>query len=284
VVGQDVQPLGLDVRVTWVGHSTVLIQSEGLNILTDPIWSERASPVSWAGPRRRTAPGLRLEDLPRIDLVLLSHNHYDHLDLPTLRELHRVHAPRILAGLGVTRLLVEHGITGGEELDWWQAVRLSPRVRVTFVPAQHFSGRGLFDRDRSLWGGFVLEAPDGPIYFAGDTGFGPHFRQIRERFGPVRLALLPIGAFQPTWFMRYAHTSPDEAIEAHLVLGAHRSLAIHHGTFPLADDGQDEPREALERALARRGLAREVFWTPAPGEGLRLPPRLPAAQRSSISS
>lgn len=262
---------GPELRVTLVNHATVLLQTEGLNILTDPIWSERASPVGWVGPRRVVSPGIRFEDLPRIDVVLLSHNHYDHLDLPTLKDLHRVHAPLVLAGLGVTRLLEAHGIGPARELDWWQAVRLSPRVRATFVPAQHFSGRGLFDRDRTLWGGFVLETPAGPVYFAGDTGFGPHFERIRERFGPMRLAILPIGAFRPEWFMRYAHTSPAEAVEAHRILASRQSLAIHHGTFPLADDGQDEPVAELERELERLGLAREVFWTPPLGEGRLVP-------------
>jgi L-ascorbate metabolism protein UlaG (beta-lactamase superfamily) len=262
------------LRVTFVNHATVLIQMDGLNVLTDPIWSERASPVRFAGPRRRRPPGIRFEDLPPIDLVIVSHNHYDHMDAPTLRRLAAAHRPRIAAGLGNGALLAREGIAGAVELDWWQGIPVSAaggaEMRLTAVPAQHFSQRGLGDRDRTLWTGYVLSGPAGAVYFAGDTGFGPHFRQVRERFGAVRLALLPIGAYRPEWFMSGVHVSPDGALEAHRVLGAGTSAAIHFGTFELADDGEAEPPARLAALLA--GLdPRPRFWVLGFGEGRDVP-------------
>src|SRR5262245_27842318 len=172
-----------ELRVTFINHATVLIQMDGLNIMTDPIWSERASPLSWAGPRRRRPPGIRFEDLPRIDAVLISHNHYDHLDLPTLARLATEHHPWIVCPLGNRALLQQHHIASDVDLDWGQEVPLSPAVRVTAVPAVHTSARGFGDRDRTLWAGFVLRGPAGTVYFAGDTAFGPHVDEIRERYG-----------------------------------------------------------------------------------------------------
>jgi L-ascorbate metabolism protein UlaG (beta-lactamase superfamily) len=259
------------LRVTFVNHATVLIQMDGLNVLTDPIWSERASPVAWAGPRRKRPPGLRFEDLPPIDVVLISHNHYDHLDIPTLRRLAQKHRPRIFAGLGTARLLGNKKIDQARDLDWWQSTDLGQGVELTFVPAQHFSSRGLLDHHTSLWGGFVLTGPAGRVYFAGDTGFGPHFQQIRARLGTPRVALLPIGAFRPAWFMGPMHLSPADAVRAHRVLGAATSLGIHFGTFPLADDGRDEPVEQLQRALDQAGLTRAEFWVLEFGLGRDLP-------------
>ncbi len=239
------------LRVTWVNHSTFLIQTEGLNILTDPIWSERCSPVSFAGPRRHHAPGIRFEDLPPIDVVLISHNHYDHMDAPTLARLTREHHPRIVAGLGNSAFLKKALRHEAVDLDWWQSTELSPGVRVHAVPAQHFSSRGTTDRDANLWCGFVLETPHGPIYFAGDTGWGPHFAMIRERFGAMRLALLPIGAFRPEWFMCSVHISPKDAVRAAQALDAATSIPMHYATFHLGDDGQDEPAQVLRQELAR---------------------------------
>jgi L-ascorbate metabolism protein UlaG (beta-lactamase superfamily) len=252
---------GERLRVTFVNHSTVLVQTGGLNILTDPIWSERASPISWAGPRRVRPPGIRFEELPRIDLVLVSHNHYDHLDLPTLVRLAAAHHPRFVVGLGNAELLRRAGIRDVWEVDWWQELDLGAGGRLVAVPAQHFSSRGLCDRDATLWTGFVVESPAGRVYFAGDTGFGPHFRMIRERLGPVRVALLPIGAFRPEWFMGPMHMSPRDAVRAHELLGAGASVGIHFGTFRLADDGQDEPVRELRRAVeaaAREGRLVEL--------------------------
>jgi L-ascorbate metabolism protein UlaG (beta-lactamase superfamily) len=257
------------LRVTFVNHATLLVQLDGLNILTDPIWSERCSPVSFAGPKRHRPPGIRFDDLPRVDVVLVSHNHYDHLDLPTLRRLQLLHRSRIVTPLGNGALMARGGVFGVQELDWWGTTRINDQLLVTQVPAQHFCARGLSDRNRNLWGGFVIEGPSGRVYVAGDTGWGRHFEQIAARFQPIRLALLPIGAYLPRWFMKPAHIEPAEAVEAHLVLGAGTSVAMHYGTFNLGDDGEEEPVVALRRALAERGSPR--VWTLDHGEGRDIP-------------
>lgn len=267
-----------ELRVTWVNHATVLVQMDGLNLLTDPIWSDRCSPVGFAGPKRVRPPGIRFEDLPKIDAVLVSHNHYDHLDLPTLKRLAEKHQPRIFAGLGNKLLLDREQIGGAVDLDWWNEVPLSDEVKLTAVPAQHFSGRGPFDRDATLWMGFVVSGPAGHVYFAGDTGFGPHFAQIADRFGPMRLALLPIGAYRPRWFMSPVHISPDEALKAHEILRAATSVGIHFGTFPLADDGEHEPVRELEKLLAQTDPTPR-FWILDFGEGRDVP-----ALDSSVSA
>lgn len=237
-----------DLRVTFVGHATVLIQQDGLNVLTDPVWSERASPVSFAGPRRMRPPGIRFEDLPPIDVVLLSHDHYDHLDQSTMARLASSHRPRVLTGLGVARHL-RHLELAVEELDWWQSVDLGGGRRAAFTPAQHFSGRTPFDRNTTLWGGLALTGPAGTTFFAGDTAKGPHFAEVRARLGAPRVALLPIGAYLPSWFMSPVHVSPAEALDAHHELGAASSAAIHYGTFRLSDEGMDDPPRHLARAL-----------------------------------
>jgi len=235
---------GREVRVTLVNHSTVLLQHGGLNILTDPIWSERASPFQWIGPRRHRAPGVRWEDLPRIDIVLVSHNHYDHLDLPTLHRLAGGGGCRFVVPTGVARPLRSERIGPVHELDWGEWVELAGTT-IHCVPAMHFSARGIFDRDRTLWCGFAIDTEQGIVYFAGDTSFGDHFAQIRERFGAPRLALLPIGAYEPRWFMSPVHMGPDEAARTHEILGAGTSIAIHHGTFQLGDEAIDTPRREL---------------------------------------
>jgi L-ascorbate metabolism protein UlaG (beta-lactamase superfamily) len=246
---------GGELRVTWVNHATFLIQTENVNVLTDPVWSQRCSPVQWAGPKRRHAPGIRFEELPPIDAVLISHNHYDHMDAGTLRRLQR---ERTFVGLGNSAFL-----KGATDLDWWESAALTEEVRVHCVPAQHFSSRGLTDRDANLWCGFVLETPHGAIYFAGDTGWGPHFAMLRERFGAMRLALLPIGAFRPEWFMCSVHISPRDAVRAAAALDAQVSIPMHYYTFDLGDDGQDEPLQVLRSALAGGGPHFEIL---TPGE------------------
>jgi L-ascorbate metabolism protein UlaG (beta-lactamase superfamily) len=245
------------VRVTLVNHSTLLLQFDGVNILTDPIWSMRPSPVQFIGPRRHRPPGIRFEDLPPIDAVLVSHNHYDHLDIPTLR---RLKTSRIFAPLGHASL-----IRGATELDWWDSAALTQNVKITLVPAQHFCARALSDRNRNLWGGFVISAPSGNLYFAGDTGWGDHFAEIASRFAPIRLAMLPIGSYLPRWFMRPAHIDPAEAVDAHLVLGATTSVAMHYGTFNLGDDGEREPVDDLRAALAAKDV--KSFHIIEHGEG-----------------
>lgn len=259
-----------DLRVTFVNHSTMLIQMDGLNILTDPIWSERASPFSWAGPKRHRPPGIRFEDLPPIDVVVISHNHYDHLDIATLKHLATEHSPRFFAGLGNRLLLAEHGIAS-TDLAWHQEVSLSPDVKMTFLPCQHWSGRGLADRAATLWGAYVFEGPGGPVYFAGDTGDGPHFDDAGERYGPFRLAILPIGAYLPDWFMQPVHISPLEAVDAHRRLRAQLSVPCHYGTFVLAGDAELQPVEELLEARAAAGLSAEDFRVLDFGEGFDVP-------------
>lgn len=261
-----------DLRITFVNHSTFLIQVGGLNILTDPVYSYRVSPVGWAGPHRYRPPGIRFEDLPPIDVVIISHNHYDHLDLETLRRLQDVHNPRVYAGLGNGLLFELEGLTYTADLDWWQSVPLSDDIRLWAVPGQHFSGRGLDDRDETLWLGFVLDTPRGKIYFAGDTGWGPHFDQIRQRFGPMRLSVLPIGAYRPRWFMRAAHISPLEAAHAHLVLDSQTTVGCHYGTFPLADDGQLEPEQEMNRIYQLTSITPDAFRILNNGDALDVPP------------
>jgi L-ascorbate metabolism protein UlaG (beta-lactamase superfamily) len=274
------------LRVTFVGHATLLVQIDGLNVLTDPVWGERSSPVSFAGPRRYRAPGIRWEDLPPIDVALISHDHYDHLCAPTVRRLAAEHDPRIVSGLGNGAFLSSLGARDPIELDWWQSTELASGTKATFVPAQHFSGRGLRDRDTTLWGGLVLESPSARVYFAGDTGMGPHFAMIRERLGAPDLALLPIGAYRPAWFMRRVHVSPGEAVEAARILGARTSVGMHFGTFRVAFDGMDEPVNDLYTALDALGADAPEFWVLGHGEGRDVPTvrasaPTPGARRSS---
>jgi L-ascorbate metabolism protein UlaG (beta-lactamase superfamily) len=246
-VGQSIPPRrveGSGLRATLVNHSTVLLQQRGSNILTDPIWSERASPLSWAGPRRRRKPGVAWEDLPRIDTVLVSHNHYDHLDLPTLRRLAARGNSEFIAPVGAARLLSSENIGPVYELDWGDSRSLAG-FTIHCVAALHFSGRGIYDRNRTLWCGYVIECQGQVVYFAGDTAFGYHFAGIREKFGSPRLALLPIGAYEPRWFMSRVHMAPDDAVKAHNILAARTSIAIHHGTFQLSDEAIDAPKKRL---------------------------------------
>ena len=237
------------LRTTLVNHSTVLFQQRGSNILTDPIWSERASPLSWIGPRRHRRPGVAWEDLPPIDAVLISHNHYDHLDLPTLRRLAARGNSMFIVPAGEAKRLESENIGPAHELDWGGSVSLKGFI-IHCVPAVHFSSRSIFDRNLTLWCGYVIECQGRIIYFAADTGFGPHFAQIREKFGSPHLALLPIGAYEPRWFMSPVHMSPADAIRAHEILGATTSIAIHHGTFQLADDAIDTPKKQLKAYAA----------------------------------
>ncbi|RXK56879.1 MBL fold metallo-hydrolase [Oleiharenicola lentus] len=252
--------------VTFVGHDTFLLQFDGLNVLTDPIWSDRCSPVSWAGPKRVRAPGLAFEALPRIDLVLVSHNHYDHLDLPTLKRLHAAHRPVLLTPLGNKPFLAGEGIDTAVELDWWQSHEVKPGVKVTVTPAQHFAARGMSDRFMTLWGGFALETLAGKIWFAGDSGYFDGFKAIGEKLGPFDLALIPIGAYEPRWFMEPVHCTPAEAIQIHRDVRARRSLAMHFGCFPLADDGFAQPVTEFRAAFAASQLGAEDFVVPEVGE------------------
>jgi L-ascorbate metabolism protein UlaG (beta-lactamase superfamily) len=262
------QPLD-DAIVTFVGHSTFLIQTAAGNILTDPMYSDRASPLRFLGPHRVREPGVRFEDLPAISVVLLSHNHYDHCDVRTLSALERRDGPLVITPLGNGPLVRSAGARRVEELDWWQESTAAP-MPVTVTPAQHFSARGPFDRNAALWGGFTFSAGRRRILFAGDSGYASHFREVRERLGPPDLALIPIGAYEPRWFMKDIHMNPAEAVQAHLDLDARQSIGMHFGTFQLTPEGVTEPVNGLAAALDERDVARPQFRTLEFGESLRL--------------
>jgi L-ascorbate metabolism protein UlaG (beta-lactamase superfamily) len=255
--------------ITFVGHSTFLIQTRAGNVLTDPMFSERASPLPFIGPRRVRRAAVRCEDLPDISIVLLSHNHYDHCDLPTLRALRRRFDPLVVTPLNNTRLARKARLRRIEELDWWERATSTP-LGVTATPAQHFSARTPFDRNRALWGGFVLDIEGRRIFFAGDSGYAPHFGEVRERLGDIDLALLPIGAYEPRWFMKDIHMNPHEAVQAHLDLGARQSIGMHFGTFQLTPEGIDEPLRALDTARRAHAVAEAQFTTLAFGASMQL--------------
>jgi L-ascorbate metabolism protein UlaG (beta-lactamase superfamily) len=248
---------GADAVVTFIGHATFLIQTAAGHILTDPMYSMRAGPFDLLGPRRVRAPAVAFDDLPPVAMVLLSHNHYDHCDLPTLRRLAARFDPLVVTPLGNGALIRSCGVRRLEELDWWQHSAASSWP-LTLTPAQHFSARTPFDRNRALWGGFVLEAGGARLYFAGDSAYAPFFRDVPQRCGPITVALLPIGAYEPRWFMKAVHMNPAEAVQAHLDLAASHSIGMHYGTFQLTTEGIDQPLHALEEA-------RHLHQVPASG-------------------
>ena len=256
------------VVITVINHSTVLIQGQGFNILTDPIYSKRTSPFQWIGPARVRNPGIRFADLPKIDAVLISHDHYDHLDLSTIDELIERDNPRIFTGLGVGNHLDTTELV--TEMDWWQKEKLSDELEIHFVPVQHFSGRSLFNRDSTLWGGYVIKLGESKIYFGGDSGYAEHYQQTFDQFGPMDLALLPIGAYAPRSFMVYAHMDPAQAVQAHLDLRAQQSIGMHYGTFQLTSEPFNEPEALLQQETANAGLGENTFITLPFGEALTL--------------
>jgi L-ascorbate metabolism protein UlaG (beta-lactamase superfamily) len=258
------------LALTFVNHSTFLLQTGAATILTDPVWSDRASPLPFAGPRRVHAPGVPFDRLPRIDIVLVSHNHYDHMDLHTLRRLEARDRPRFVTGTGNSPFLRTRGLSRVDELTWWQSIDFGT-VRITMGPAQHFSARTPFDRNRTLWGSFVIEGDWPRVFFAADTGYWRHFEEVRASFGAIELALLPIGAYEPRWFMRPAHMNPADAVQAHLDLQARLSVAMHFGTFRLTDEARDEPPRQLGEALDARGVPRDRFRVLRPGQTLTVP-------------
>lgn len=262
-----------DMKITMVGHATLLIQTAGVNILTDPVWSSRASPLSFAGPKRVAAPGIAFEDLPKIDVVLLSHNHYDHLDLATLHRLHQAHAPHIITPLGNDAII--HAALPQAKIttrDWGQTANHGP-LHYHFEPCHHWSARGARDRSMALWAAFVIEGPSGKILHIGDTGFdkGRPYQNLPARHGALRAAILPIGAYEPRWFMRDQHQNPDEAARGFLLSGAKHGIGHHWGTFQLTDEARDAPLNALAQALKAHAIPESQFRALPPGAAWDIP-------------
>ena len=260
---------GDKVRLSFVGHASWLIQTAGLNILVDPVWSVRASPLAWAGPKRHNDPGIAFDALPRIDIVLVSHGHYDHLDVATLSKLATKFSARVITPLGNDIIMRSaDGAIRAEAFDWHDRVELGGAIAVTLVPTRHWSARGLFDRNKTLWASFVLETPAGKIYIVCDSGYGDgkHFRRVADAHGPLRLAILPIGAYEPRWFMKDQHMNPSDAVKALADCGTAQALAHHHGTFQLTDEAIDAPVTALQAALDEAKIPRERFVALKPGQ------------------
>ena len=253
-------------KVWFVGHATLLLQIGPYNFLTDPVWGERCSPFKNAGPKRVRAAGIALEDLPPIDAVLLSHNHYDHLDTASLLWLHEHHQMPIVTGLGNGVYLRQYGMNV-VELDWWQSYAFAEGVDIHYLPAKHFSGRGVRDRNAALWGGLSVMTPHGHAFFAGDTGYAPHFEEIKQRLGAPRVALLPIGAYEPRALMKQVHMNPMDAVQAHKDLATRNSISMHFNTFQLTDESIDAPAQALTEALRKQGVPSEEFVVMLEGEG-----------------
>lgn len=269
----DARVEGNDIKITMIGHATLLVQVAGLNFITDPVFVERASPVQFAGPKRVNPPGVRFEDLPPIDYVLLSHNHYDHLDLESLDRLVKEHDAEIICPLGNDVIVADKNsnakfITG----DWGDVAELNNDCRVHFEPAHHWSARGVKDRRMALWAAFVLETPQGKIYHVGDTGFhdGINYKALAEKHGEMRASILPIGAYEPRWFMKGQHQNPDEAVQGHLLCKSQVTIAHHWGTFQLTNEAIEAPLEALAEAKNKHGLADEAFVVLRPGEAANL--------------
>ena len=256
------------LRATMVGHATVLIQAAGLNLLTDPVWSDRASPVRFAGPRRAMAPGVAFDDLPPIDAVLISHNHYDHMDVETLRRLQAIHDPLMVTPLG-NDVIVRAAVPGARIAvgDWHDRLTLGGEAATTLTRANHWSARGVRDRRMALWCGHFVETAAGTVWFAGDTGYGDGaiFRDIRARHGAPDLALIPIGAYEPRWFMSAQHVDPAEALEIMQDVGATNAIGIHWGIFQLTDEAREAPRLALATALSAAGVDPARFVAAQPG-------------------
>ena len=270
----DERVTGDAMRVTMVGHATLLIQVAGINILTDPIYTERASPFEAAGPKRVCAPGIPFENLPPIDVVLVTHNHYDHLSLPTLARLHKIHKPRIVTPLG-NDTIIRSKVRDADVtvLDWGAQAPLPGGLRVFAEPCHHWSARGVADRRMALWAAFVIETPAGLIYHIGDTGFheGRNYEAAAKKYGGFRLANLPIGAYEPRYFMKNEHQDPVEAVSGFELCNAAHACGHHFGTFQLTDEGRDAPVKLLKSALADAGIAEDRFRPLEPGEAFDVP-------------
>jgi L-ascorbate metabolism protein UlaG (beta-lactamase superfamily) len=251
--------------ITVINHASVLIQVDNVNILTDPHYSLRASPVQFSGPKRVIKPGIAFDDLPPIDIVLISHNHYDHLDLDTLKRLKERDAPKFVAGLKTKSFLEGNGINAAIDLDWWQSITAN-QTKITFVPSQHWSARGIFDKREMLWGGFYIENAY-KIYFAGDTGYGKFFKIIKEKLGAPDLSLIPIGAYEPRWFMKDAHLNPKDSLKAFKDLESKKMIGIHFGTFKLTDEGYNDPITTLLEEMKLLHIDPQKIIIPIFGKG-----------------
>lgn len=268
---EDVSPVervtGPEIKLTFVNHATFLIQTSGLNILTDPVFSKRVSPISFAGPQRVHKPGIALEKLPKIDVVLISHDHYDHLDTASIQFLIARDNPKIFLGLGVAARI--RGTAQVTEMDWWDKATVGG-VSITFAEVQHFSGRSLTDRNTTLWGGFVLEISGKKIYFGGDSGYAGHYKKTNAKFGAMDLAFIPIGAYAPREFMKFAHLDPKQAVQAHLELQSKKSIGMHYGCFQLTAETIDEPQKLLEEEKLKANLSADAFVTIPQGKPILL--------------
>lgn len=269
---EDSTPLtrveGEQTRITFVNHATFLIQTQGVNILTDPVLSERASPVSFAGPKRVHQPGIALENLPKIDVIIISHDHYDHLDLKTMKFLINRDKPSIYAGLGVAnRLPSDHNVI---ELDWGESTQINDMFKLWFLEVQHNSGRTPFDRNSTLWGGFMMQIGNQNIYFGGDSGYANHYKSAYEQFGSVDIAFIPIGAYSPREIFRPVHLDPFEAVQAHQDLKSKLSIGMHYGTFQMTAESRSEPIELLEEAMNNADIPSSEFITIKVGHHINL--------------
>jgi N-acyl-phosphatidylethanolamine-hydrolysing phospholipase D len=257
-----------ETTVTWIGHATLLLQVQGINILTDPQFSERASPVQWAGPKRVVPPGIALDSLPQIDAVIISHDHYDSLDTQSVTKLsQREGGSKTLffVPLGLKSWFTRLGIHNVRELDWWDEYEIDS-LKIIATPMQHWSKRSPFSRNNHLWASWIIMSGDFRFYFGGDTGYSPHFQETGDKFGPFDLAALPIGAYEPRWFMKNHHINPEEAVQAHMDVRSKKSIAIHWGTFVLTDEPLDEPPVRLKKAMAEKGIPEDTFLVLKHGE------------------
>ena len=271
---KELTPTSTDYLV-WIGHATYLINKDGLTILTDPVFSKRASPVRFAGPKRLIPPAIPIDQLPNIDVITVSHNHYDHLDLRSLKKIYKANPNAIfLVPKGDKRRLERRGIENVKEFLWWEEIDINGS-KFTFTPVQHWSARGIADRNKSLWGGWFMELETESIYHAGDTGYSSDFIETRKRLGSPDLSLIPMGAYAPRWFMKTNHVNPKEAVQISLDLGSKQSLAMHWGTFLLTDEEVLEPPALLKKALEEKNLDQKYFITLKPGEVFNLLPREP---------
>jgi L-ascorbate metabolism protein UlaG (beta-lactamase superfamily) len=247
------------LEIVYITHSSFLIQMKEINIITDPIWSERASPFFFIGPKRHTKPAFAIEELPKIDYILLSHSHYDHVDIKTLRKLQKMFNPKIITGLGVCKILKRNGIKNCIEKDWGGEFEVKNDFKIIFEKAKHWSKRTLFDSNKALWGSFILSSPSYKVYIAGDTGYGKHFKMINEQYGNFDVSLIPIGAYNPDFIMKYSHLNPEEAVMAHIDLKSKQSFGKHIKTFQLSDEGFNEPLEHLEDAKGKYKIKAQTF-------------------------